>query len=94
MDFSVRFTVEIYGDKGWEVVNMALSWDDAIVLAKAYCNEFQVRITSPFREKLEDDLAKIRADYVKGLITDEEFMEMTFVSISERVSGKTARDLR
>lgn len=49
MDFSDRFTVEIYGEKGWEIVNQVLSWDDAIMLAKAYCNEFQVRITSPFK---------------------------------------------
>jgi hypothetical protein len=52
MDFSDRFAVEIYGNKGWEIVDMVLSWDSAIAIAQAYCDEFQVRITSPQRKEV------------------------------------------
>ena len=48
-DFSKVFTVEIYGSKGWEVVFSGSSWDEAIEISRNWCEEFQVRITSPMK---------------------------------------------
>lgn len=46
-DFADFFTVEIYGEKGWEVVNCSTSWKDASDKAEKYICEYQTRITSP-----------------------------------------------
>ena len=50
-DFSKYFTIEIYGEKGWEVVWSCFDWDDAISHVNIYSLEYQVRITSPIKEK-------------------------------------------
>jgi len=49
MDFSDSFSVEIYGKRGWEVVAYKTSWDSAAKEAAKYSNDYQVRVTSPYR---------------------------------------------
>lgn len=54
-DFSLYFTVEIYGDIGWEVVSKipgdilpGMAWKEACKYAENFAGEgYQVRVTSP-----------------------------------------------